>query len=164
MCDRRSEAPCLIRSVLSVPNTSTSGIFSLQTASNMESSIISISQQMTWSLIFYQAFTRKEVPPIQEDNHELTRLNSPWSYECVGIWLLECQYLVFQLVILISWSSSSSLASEYGWIFDMTSLIITLVIHNHVPCFVYDYELYTVDFYDQYIVDVCDQCLTYTFS
>ena len=26
---------------------------------------------------FYQDFTRKEVPPIQEDNHELTSLNSP---------------------------------------------------------------------------------------
>ena len=63
--------------VPSVPNTSTPGIFSLQTASNMESPILSIAQQMTWSLIFYQAFTRKEVPPIQEDNHELTRLNSP---------------------------------------------------------------------------------------
>ena len=51
--------------------------FSLQTASNMESSILSIAQQMTWSLIFLPSLYKEKVPKIQEDNHELTRLKSP---------------------------------------------------------------------------------------
>ena len=63
----------------------------------------------------------------------------------VVIWLLECQYFVFQLVIRISWSRSSSLASESEWIFDMTSLIITLVVHEYAPCFVYYYDLCIMD-------------------
>ena len=57
-----------------------------------------------------------------------------------GICLMECQYFIFQLAIWISWSISISLTSESGRIFDMTFLIITLVIHDHVPCFVYDYN------------------------
>ena len=42
----------------------------------------------------------------------------------------------------------------------MTSLIITLVTRDHVPCFFYDYDQYIANVYDQRIVDVYDQCLT----
>ena len=51
-----------------------------------------------------------------------------------------CQYFLFQLAIWISRSSSISLTYESRQIFNMNYLIITLVIHDHVPCFVHDYN------------------------
>ena len=77
----------------------------------------------------------------------LKAVSVPWCNFTifVGIWPMECQYFVFQLVIQISWSRSTSLTSESGWIFDMTLLIITLVIHDYAPWFFCDYNLFITD-------------------